>query len=100
MVILNITYSVDAEITNDWIDWMKTYFIPKMMETGLFEDHRFVKVLSSHEPSSTTYSCQYMISGMAVLGEYQDHYADKFDKILFDKFNQRCIPFATVLQEI
>ena len=34
MIIYNVTYSIDPEIHEDWLNWMKDHYIPEVISYG------------------------------------------------------------------
>ena len=36
MIIYNVTCSIDSDIVEDWLDWMKKTHIPDILDTGFF----------------------------------------------------------------
>ena len=60
MILYNITTNVTSEIEEDFVNWMKTTHIPEVMQTGIFLEHRFYKLLHDSEDGSTNYSIQFL----------------------------------------
>jgi hypothetical protein len=54
MFIYNVTLSIDKVIEPEWVHWMKAEHIPHVMNTGLFTDYKFFKVLSHDDPSTSS----------------------------------------------
>ncbi len=49
MVIYNITTKIDNSIEEEWLQWQHNVFIPDVISTGLFNDHRIFKLLEQDE---------------------------------------------------
>ena len=45
MIIYSVTVSVDEDVHEEWVSWMKQTHIPDVMATGFFVENRFAKVL-------------------------------------------------------
>lgn len=74
MIIYNVTVSVDADIADEWLDWMRTTHIPDVMATGLFLDHRLCRVLNV-EDEGRTFAIQYTLADMATYDRYAAEHA-------------------------
>lgn len=57
MIIYNETTSIEEEIHEPWLDWMKNIRIPEMLATGKFTRALLARVKSPHR--ETTYSVQF-----------------------------------------
>ena len=45
MIIYNVTISIDKDVENHWLDWMKNTHIPDVMQKELFIDCKISRVL-------------------------------------------------------
>ena len=54
MIIYNVTISIDKEVENHWLDWMKNTHIPDVMQKALFIDCKISRVLAE---KAGTYIC-------------------------------------------
>ena len=97
MIIYNVTLNVDDAIHDDWFEWMRTTHIPEVMETGLFSEARFTKVLVQEE-SGTTYSIQYMAPHMIALQQYQQHHGPELQKKTLERYGDKVVAFRTLLE--
>ena len=52
MILYNVTVNIDPEVHEDWLDWMKKTHIPDVLNTGLFIDNRFLRVLNTEAAPS------------------------------------------------
>ncbi|MCH8554434.1 MAG: DUF4286 family protein [Schleiferiaceae bacterium] len=99
MIIYNVTVNIDDSIREEWIAWMKDVHIPAVMETGMFINNRFCKVLVEEE-SGTTYSIQYQLKDMEAFQLYQELYAAQLQKEHKEKYEGRFVAFRTLLEQI
>ena len=44
MYIYNVTVSIDKELAEDWLNWMKTIHVPDVLNTGHFTGNKICKV--------------------------------------------------------
>lgn len=97
MIIYNVTISVDEDIHDEWLEWMRTVHIPDVMETGLFVGHRILKVLSDVD-TGVTYSIQYDCHSMKELEEYHAAHAPRLQKDTQDRYGDKFVAFRTLLE--
>ena len=101
MIIYNVTVNVEAEIHADWIAWMKSTHIPKVMETGFFLDHKICKVISTQEDETGhTYAIQYTCNSMSDLDEYQEKFSPKLQKEHGERYQGKFVAFRTLLEVV
>lgn len=99
MIIYNVTVSVDHDIHEEWLEWMKEVHIPDVMATGLFKENRILRVLTG-EHSETTFSVQYDCESMEHLEKYQELHAPGLQKEHTDRYGEKCIAFRTLLEVV
>jgi hypothetical protein len=99
MIIYNVTVSVDKEIADDWLNWMRTVHIPDVMATGMFSDFRILKVVTG-ENSGVTYAIQYTCESHEVLENYQTRFAPALQKEHTERYGDKAAAFRTVLEII
>lgn len=96
-VIYNVTLSIDHEIHNEWLQWMKEVHIPDVMKTGFFTEFKFSKILSEEE-GGASYSIMYIAKNMAALNEYQAMHAPALQKEHTVKYEGKFAAFRTLLE--
>ena len=99
MILYNITYNIDSDIEGEWIDWMKSDHIPKMMNTGYFSSVRFFRLLKVDDEGST-FSVQFMADSLELIQEFLEKSAQTLAEEHIFKYKDRHVAFQTVLQEL
>ncbi|MFT3884815.1 MAG: DUF4286 family protein [Flavobacteriales bacterium] len=97
MIVYNVTLSVDHEVHEAWLDWMKRTHIPDVMATGLFLDSRMFKVLSDGD-SGVTYAVQYTCADMATYERYREQEAPRLQEHMRERYGDRVAAFRTLLE--
>ena len=100
MIVHNITIKVDPQIEKEWVDWQKQVSIPEVMATGLFNDHKFFKLLEPDESESATYVIQYFTSSIDQYKKYISEFASSLSEKAFAKWRDQFISFHTVMQTV
>ena len=99
MIIYNITCSMDPDISEGWLKWMKEFHIPDVMQCGIFQTAKINKVISEKEEIST-YAIQYSCHTMKDLHKYQAHFANKLQKEHAKRYGNKVDTFRTLLEVI
>lgn len=99
MYIYNVTVNIDADVCEQWVEWMKDIHMPEVMKTGCFVDSQLLKVLYV-EDQGNTYSAQYKFLEMRDIEKYMKDFAPALQadhkKIFADKYTA----FRTLLEII
>jgi len=98
-VLYNITYNVDESVLEEWLSWMKSEFIPKLLATKYFESANMVKILVEEEMGGVSYAVMYKSKNLETLEDFVVEQSAKFNKELSDKFGQKVLTFMTLLEE-
>jgi hypothetical protein len=95
-VIYNVTVSVDVDVAEEWLDWMKVNHIPEVMNTGLFLEAKISKVLG-HEEGGKTFAIQYLCENMETYDRYQKECSPALQKDHTEKYGKKTVAFRTLL---
>ena len=97
MIIYNVTVSVDTDVHEEWLAWMKATHIPDVMATGLFLNSRLVRVLADEE-GGVTYAIQYTAQDMATYERYKNEHAPRLQAETQKHYGGRFHAFRTLLE--
>ena len=100
MFIYNITSKIDNGIVTEWIQWQEDVYIPGVMATGFFYDHRFFKLLEQDESEGQSFVLQFFAKIRKYYDHYIQHYATGFHNKVLRKWGDRFIAFSTLLQAV
>ncbi len=99
MIIYNVTISIDVDVHEEWVQWMKDKHIPDVLETGMFIESRFTRVMGEEE-NGKTYSIQYLCSSMEIYEKYQSEHAPRLQKEVAAKYPGKFSAFRTILNVV
>lgn len=99
MIIYNVTVKIDSSFTDEWLQWMKTEHIPKVMLTGLFVEYHIFKVLVD-DSDGDTFSIQYLCKSMDDYEKYREEHAPTLQAETQEKYGSRLVAFRTLLELI
>ena len=95
MILYNITVSIDYNVHQEWLIWMKEVHIPDVMSTGLFLKSKIAKI-HAEEEGGISYSIQYYLNSWENYQDYQSSFAEELQK----KYGNKSVAFRTVLEII
>lgn len=98
-VLYNVTVSVDKQIHQEWLRWMKDVHIPEVMRTGYFLENRICRV-HAFEEGGVTFAVQYLCAQMADYEQYQQLAAPALQAAHLERYGDKVVAFRTVLEII
>jgi hypothetical protein len=94
---MNVEKGVHAE----WIAWIKSTYIPLILDTGLFSENRILRLLNEEEDNTgITYSFQFFIKSLNDLEKYNLEFEEAIDTLLYKEFQGKFVEFRTILEVI
>ncbi|MCB0524263.1 MAG: DUF4286 family protein [Lewinellaceae bacterium] len=100
MFLYNVTITIDLDVHEDWVKWMKEVHIPEVMITGMFISYRMSRLIGHEHTESEIYTVQYLVKDMAMLTHYQNEFAPELQKQHHDRYNGKFAAFRTVMELI
>ncbi len=98
MILYNVTVKVNAEIQDEWLQWMKEIHIPDVMRTGFFTEYKLCRILERDESDGVTYAIQYLCNSLADYETYRLKFAPALQREYSEKFKDRFVAFRTVME--
>ncbi len=96
MILYNVTVSIDPNVHQDWLDWMRSTHIPDVMETGCFIESRISRV-HGEEEGGLTFAISYVAKTQELFDHYQTEHASKLQEEHTTKFSGKFAAFRTML---
>lgn len=96
MILYNVTVSIDPEIHENWLDWMRSTHIPQVMETGCFLESRISRV-HGEEEGGMTFAITYLSPSKEIFEEYEQKYAPALQADHSAKYAGKFAAFRTTL---
>jgi len=100
MYIYSVTISIDKNLVEEWLKWMKSKHIPDVMKTGCFTDYAIFQVFSSNSEEIATFNIQYHFNKIEDLEKYQKEYASALQKEHKDRYEGKFVAVRTVLKKL
>ncbi|CAN5312700.1 DUF4286 family protein [soil metagenome] len=100
MIIYNITVKVNNGILHDWLQWQLNEHIPEIMNTGLFNNYKFFKLLEQDESEGATFVVQFDADSMSKYNQYINEYAPLLRDKAMVAWCDQFIAFRTVMESV
>ncbi len=98
MLLYNVTVTIDLDVHQDWLQWMRDTHIPEVMATGMFVSYRMCRLLGHEHEDSEIYSMQYLVPDMAQLRRYMDEFAPTLQRRHQERYDGKYAAFRTVME--
>ena len=79
MILYNVTVSIDYDIHQNWLKWMKEVHVPNVLATGLFIENKIAKI-HAEEEGGISYSIQYLLKSWEDYHNYKNNYSLELQK--------------------
>ena len=99
MVVYNVTISLDVNVAEDWLTWMRNTHIPDVMATGHFRDSKICRV-HGEEEGGITYAIMYTAISQEDLDTYQEEHSPRLQQEHTEKFSGKFASFRTLLSVV
>jgi hypothetical protein len=100
MILYNETINIDTEVKDEWLEWIKSVHLPKVMATKAFTSFKLFKLLSEEENNGSTYCIQYFANNMWDVEDYLENYSNGLQADHYKKFKDKFVIFSTFLEGV
>jgi Domain of unknown function (DUF4286) len=98
MIVYNVTTNVTWAIHEDWLGWLRTEYIPYVMQTGCFSESRILRLLEIDEEDGPTYAIQFHASTTESYQRFIEHHATYLHEKAREKWRDQLIAFSSVME--
>ncbi|KAA5427114.1 MULTISPECIES: DUF4286 family protein [Bacteroides] len=100
MLIYNTTYQVEEGQEDNFLIWIKEFYLPEVEKAGALHTPRIVRVLSHREEGSTCYSLQFEVENSGILHRWHLEQGTKLNEELVKIFQDKVVGFPTLMEVI
>ncbi|MEQ8415131.1 MAG: DUF4286 family protein [Imperialibacter sp.] len=100
MVLYNVTVNIESVVEDEWLHWIKSIHIPKVMATGKFVESKIFKLLHDEGDGSATYSVQFFAASVKQVNEYLETYAPALVQAHMERYKNKHVAFRTLMEEV
>ena len=99
MILYNVTVSIDKQVHEEWLNWMKEIHIPEVLETGMFFDNKICRI-HAEEEGGLSYSIQYLAKNWDDYNRYQNEFAPSLQQKHTERYAGKFAAFRTILEVV
>lgn len=99
MILYNVTVSIDPEVHDEWLNWMKEVHIPDVLKTGMFIENKICRI-HAEEEGGKAYSIQYLLNSWDDYEMYQKEFAPALQEDHTKKYAGKFAAFRTLLEVV
>ena len=100
MLLYNVTITVDLDIHDDWVRWMRDTHIPDVMSTGMFISYRMCRLVGHEHTDAEIFTVQYLVKDMAHLVRYQEEYAPELQQQHRARYEGKYAVFRSLMEVV
>jgi len=97
MHVYNISFQIDPNLQEQWLVWMKSKFIPMVVETGCFQNHPLYE-LDIAEDQAPTYTLQLFAQSRENLAKFTESFAEPLLDEMHKTWGDQCFHFVTTMR--
>ena len=97
MYVLNISFQIAPTLQLQWLEWMKSKFIPIVDVTGCFNNHKFYELLVEAD-QAPTYTLQLFAASQEKLVQFQENLSIPILDELSSTWKDQCFHFITSMK--
>lgn len=96
MILYNVTVSIDNDVHEEWLQWMREKHIPDVMATGCFIESRISRV-HGEEEGGKTFAISYICPSEELFDIYQKEHAPALQQDHTSRYHGKFAAFRTML---
>ncbi|HRH03917.1 MAG TPA: DUF4286 family protein [Bacteroidia bacterium] len=103
MIAYKVSIEIKKEIEKDWFNWMSTNHIPNVINTGVFLDFSFNKMLRNGSVPTEgyeKYEIVYYCRNVEDYDKYQKNFAQKLQQEHTEKFKDKFISSRETYEDV
>ena len=100
MILYNVIVTIDESIHEEWLEWMMTHHIPRVIDTKCFKDSKVYRVLSPEPDDGVSYTIQYFCENLEDYERYQIEFAALLQSEHKEKYGGKFTAYRSVLEKI
>lgn len=100
MIIFNSTFIVPDNLKNDFLDFIRTQYIPQAVKNNVMTEPRLSRVFGKEEDEGCSYALEFKTDSVESLEQWNKEVGIDLFLEVMSRFEQNVLGFATVMQNI
>ena len=99
MIVYNTTYHVDCDVSGEFLDWMRDYYLPRAMEMGMVLSPRLMRLMG-HNEGGACFALQLEASTLGELQRWNQAIGKGLHEELMSRFGDKVAGFTTFMENL
>lgn len=99
MIVYNTTYHVDCEVSGDFLDWMRDFYVPQAVLSGIVKEPRLMRLMG-HNEGGACFALQLQAATLGELQRWNQAVGKVLHEKLTEKFGNKVAGFTTFMENI
>ena len=100
MIIQNITYSINKDLEQNFLNWMQSVHIQNVMATGFPKTFKIMRLLTELDNGGATFSVQYNFDNLESFETFENDYFDDLNYEIDKRYGGKYVFFPSLLEEL
>ena len=101
MILYNVTFFVNNNIEDKWLDWSKKHIAESVQESDYFSDFSLYKILNNEQnDGQSTFSCQLFTDSLHKIQLYEIELEESLLNKMSVKFGQQALFFKSIMKKV
>lgn len=99
MIVCNTTYHVDCDISGEFLDWMREYYVPQAVASDMVREPRLMRLMG-HNEGGACFALQLQASTLGELQRWNQVVGKGLHEQLTERFGDKVAGFTTFMENI
>lgn len=99
MIVYNTTYHVDCDVSGEFLDWMRDFYLPQALEGGIVRNPRLMRLMG-HNEGGACFALQLEAATLGHLQRWNQAVGKLLHEKLTEKFGDKVAGFTTFMENI
>ena len=99
MIVYNTTYHVDCDISGEFLDWLREYYLPRALESKQVSNPRLMRLMG-HNEGGACFALQLEASTLGELQRWNQAVGKILHEEMTSRFGNKVAGFATFMENI
>ena len=100
MHIVNQTFIIDESIVDQWLQWLKTEYIPESLNSGIYSGYKILRIFTESSQPGLSYALQFNLKPEFTFQYLEEHIFPVQNYDIQILFGEKVLFFRTLLEEI
>ena len=100
MYLYNITLKVEKRIHTDWLEWMQTEYLPKLLSYRAFHEYKLYRILQIDDTDGPTYALQLFAESKASYNLFTELHQAEMQRMQQQRWGAQVLGFSTLMASV